>query len=107
MRKILYSNRFEKDIKTVKKYPKFNADLIKEYVELKANGKPLPDKAKDHKLIKSSPKQYSGLSDFHISPDICVVYGISGDSIILYRIGKHNNLGLTEDLIEKILRKFV
>lgn len=107
MRKILYTNKFKKDLKAVKKYPQFNADVLKSYVSMKASFKELPDKAKDHKLSKSSPQEYSGLSDFHISPDICVIYGMTEDTITLYRIGKHNNLNLTETVLEKTLRKFV
>jgi mRNA interferase YafQ len=98
LREILYTNAFAKDLKKVKSYPSFNGDKFKGYVDDLANGNQLPMSAKNHKLSKSSPKEYKGMYDFHISPDICVVYNITPVSIKLIRIGKHNNLGLTEDI---------
>ena len=98
MKIVKYTNQFKKDSQKVKQYPSFNRDTLESYVNLLASGQRLPDKAKDHALSKSSPKHYRGLRDFHISPDICVVYDLHKDSIILHRIGKHNNLGLTEDM---------
>jgi len=65
---------------------------------LLVNNEQLPKSAHNHPLSKSSPKKYKGLWDFHIAPDICVLYENNNDSIVLTRIGKHNNLGLTEDL---------
>lgn len=72
--------------------------MLKEYINLLISNKQLPKNARNHPLSKSSPKKYRGLWDFHIAPDICVLYENNRDSIILTRIGKHNNLGLTEDL---------
>lgn len=98
MKRIIWRNSFKKDLKTVKNYPNFNNEKFKQYVNDLANNKKLPNKAKDHKLSKSSPKEYKGLRDFQLAPDICVLYSINDDEIILYRIGKHNILGLTENI---------
>ena len=98
MRTIQYTNQFKKDIDKVQQYPSFSREIFIEYTEILAKGEKLPPKAKDHKLSKSSPKKYQNLKDFHISPDICIVYDLQKDSIILHRIGKHNTLGLTEDM---------
>ena len=98
MRDILYTNAFKKDLKLVKSYREFKPDRLKEYITLIAEGNNLPENAKNHKLSKSSPEKYRGLYDFHVAPDICVVYKLDKDTLTLVRIGKHNNLGLTEML---------
>lgn len=97
MKDIDYSNEFNKDLKLVRKYPTYNEERLKNYIEALQNNEQLPKNAHNHPLSKSSPKKYKGLWDFHIAPDICVLYENNKDSIVLIRIGKHNNLGLTED----------
>jgi len=98
VREILYTSTFSKDLRKVKSYPAFKADKLKSFVNKLANGEALPDSAKNHPLSKVSPKHYRGMYDFHIAPDIVVVYKMDDTSISLIRIGKHNNLGLTEDI---------
>lgn len=98
MKEVYYYNSFDKDLKTVKKYPNFKKDKLKYFVNLLAEGKPLPENAKNHKLGPSSPKRFKGMYDFHVAPDICVIYSMDDTSISLIRIGKHNHLGLTEDI---------
>ena len=98
MKTIKYTNQFKKDTKLVKQYKSFSEETFKNYVDLLASGYKLPDNTKDHALSKSSPKHYRGLRDFHLSPDICVVYDINDGEIVLHRIGKHNNLKLTENM---------
>lgn len=100
MKELLYTSSFKKDIKKVSTYSSFKEDLFDKYTEMLAQGQSLPTNTKDHTLSKSSPKRYKGLRDFHLSPDICVLYKQTPDSIIFYRIGKHNNLGLTEKLVD-------
>lgn len=99
MKEIKYTNLFERDLKKVKSYPNFDGKKLKTYTNVLAAGGQLPRSAKNHKLSKSSPKAYKGMYDFHIAPDICVIYNLDQKSIVLIRIGKHNNLGLTETLI--------
>ena len=96
MRKLIYSSKFNKDLKKVKKYPEYSDKKFSEYVNLLMQGKPLPANAKDHPLARHSPVEYKGFRDFHLAPDIVVVYRIINDVIEIARIGKHNNLGLTE-----------
>lgn len=100
MRKLTFMNAFNKDMKRVSKYPQFDGKLLKEYCDNLVNGIALPPKAKDHPLSKSSPSKYKGFRDFPLSPDICVIYERTSDEVTLYRIGKHNNLGLTENLVD-------
>ena len=68
------------------------------FVNKLAKGEQLPDSARNHKMSQVSPKHYRGLYDFHVAPDICVIYKMDDTSISLIRIGKHNHLGLTEDV---------
>lgn len=96
MREIYYTSAFNKDLKTVKNYPAFKSEKLKLFVGMLAAGEKLPESARDHKMKITSPKRYQGMRDFHVAPDIVVVYKIDEISISLIRIGKHNYLGLTE-----------
>lgn len=97
MKELKTQSTFKKDMKKVEKYPNFPPELLKEYIRTLLKGEKLPVEARDHKLSKSSPRQYQGLRDFHLTPDICVLYRREDSRITLVRIGKHNNLDLTEE----------
>lgn len=99
MKELKTQSTFKKDMKKVEKYPNFPPELLKEYIRTLLKGEKLPVEARDHKLSKSSPSQYQGLRDFHLTPDICVPYRREDSRITLVRIGKHNNLDLTEEEI--------
>ena len=93
------SPKFQKDLRTVSQYKNFKKDRLAEYTKLLANGENLPENARDHKLSKNSPEKYKGLRNFHVAPDICVLYYMDDNMVHLVRIGKHNDLGMTESLI--------
>lgn len=99
MRNVVITPRFKKDLKLAQKTPRFKKYAFKfeEYVEKLRTGEALPPEAKNHLLAKHS-KDYQGCYDFHVAPDVCVVYKMTDDSIELIRIGQHNNLGLTENI---------
>jgi mRNA interferase YafQ len=102
MRKIIATSTFNKDLKGVNKHQR--RDEIQKnlelFVNLLATGQDLPPKAKHHPMVKHSPKEFRGCWDFHVLPDMVVVYRMDADSIYLLRIGKHNHLGLTEASLE-------
>jgi addiction module RelE/StbE family toxin len=99
MRDLVLSTKYKKDIKALSKTPRFKkySALLIDYLACLQRGDSLPEKAKNHPLSKSSPKEYKGCYDFHVVPDICVIYRMKNDAIELVRIGQHNNLGLTEN----------
>lgn len=100
MREVKITPTFKRDMKGLEKnilYRK-NADKFKTYVELLRTGQDLPANADHHALAKHSPKQLKGCGDFHVAPDLCVIYRMTDDELQLIRIGKHNQLGLTEDI---------
>ena len=104
MRKIEISPRFKKDLKTVAKYPNFKKAKLADYVNMLANGDDLPANARDHKMSKHSPQEYQGTKNFHVAPDICVIYKMDSDSVYILRIGKHNDLNLTEFFLKKFVK---
>lgn len=93
---IKFSTKFNKDLKKVSNYPAYSEDELNDCLDKLKNNIPLDTKYQDHKLSKSSPRIYKGLRDFHLTPDICVIYKKENGILYVYRIGKHNNLGLTE-----------
>lgn len=96
MKQIDISPRFKKDLKTVSKYKNFKSSKLASYTNALAAGESLPDNARDHKMSKHSPQEYQGTRNFHVAPDICVIYEMDSDKVYLLRIGKHNDLNLTE-----------
>lgn len=99
MRKIFPTPRFNKDFKLVKKHERFSEikKNLEAYTNMLANGEQLPAKAKNHPMARTSQKEFKGCWDFHVLPDMCVIYRMDKDALYLLRIGKHNNLGLTEN----------
>lgn len=96
MREILYTNTFKKDMKKVKAYSDFKSDKLKSFVDKLVNGEKLPETARNHKMASNS--HFKDFYNFHVAPNIVVLYKIDDTSISLYRIGKHNHIGLTENL---------
>lgn len=99
MRVLSASSTYKKDLRKVSQYPNFDAELLDEYINKLLKGEKLPENARDHKLSKASPKKYQGLRDFHLAPNICVLYRIEGSTVYFARIGSHSYLGLTESLV--------
>lgn len=95
MKKLTWTNKYAKQLRDVSKYPDYNEALLKEYIEKLRNDEKLPERAKDHKLALHSRSEYRGCRDFHLAPDIVVVYRLTQDAIELIAIGKHNKLQLT------------
>ena len=67
-----------------------NTGLLKEIVELLANGKELPEKYRDHNLTGN----WKGHRECHIQPDWLLVYKIENDILVLTlaRTGTHSDL---------------
>ena len=100
MRNTVTTTKFKRDFeKLMKDSIPFRKNKAKfdDYVNKLKNGESLPAEADNHPLSKASPKKYKGCWDFHVIPDICVIYRMTKDTIELIRIGQHNNLGLTEN----------
>ena len=89
MYKIVALNRFEKDIKLLKKR-KIDMGLISAVVSDLANDKKLDAKYKDHALTGN----YEGCRECHIKPDLLLIYKKNKTEIILYliRTGTHSDL---------------
>lgn len=87
---------FKKSYKKVSGYKSFKRDKFTYAIDALANGNALPQQYHDHAMSKTSPKRLQGMRDFHVSPNIVVVYKIDKSSIVLYDIGSHQDLGLTE-----------
>ncbi len=83
------TTQFKKDLKAIHRRG-YNLTLLTEIIELLADGKPLPDKNRDHSLSG----EYSGCRECHITPDWLLIYEISQNELILYltRTGSHSDL---------------
>lgn len=83
------STRFKKDYKLAKKRG-YNMDLLKEVIDILANGDQLPEKYFDHPLSGD----YRGSRECHIEPDWLLIYRIEKDLLVLglTRTGTHSDL---------------
>lgn len=86
---ILSTVRFKKDLKAIMKRG-YNIQLLQDIVNLLADGKPLPEKNKDHMLIGD----WYGHRECHITPDWLLIYRIDNDVLVLTltRTGTHSDL---------------
>lgn len=83
------STRFKKDYKLIQKRG-YDTSLLKEVIDILANGKQLPEKYLDHPLSGD----YTGCRECHIQPDWLLVYRIEKNLLILglTRTGTHSDL---------------
>lgn len=90
--KLDFTASFSRDLKRIKKRG-YNMDLMNDVVSLLQEGKPLPEKHKDHPLTGN----WKGFRDCHITPDWVLVYRIYNDKLLLVltRTGTHSDLDLT------------
>lgn len=86
---IAVSSRFKKDYKLAKKRG-HDMSLLKEAIEILANGEQLPEKYLDHALTGD----YKDYRECHIQPDWLLIYRIEKDLLILSltRTGTHSDL---------------
>ena len=89
MYKEIYTKKFKKDIKLLKRQGK-NKDKLTEVLHYLLDGKTLPEKYKDHNLIG----EWIGCRECHIEPDWLLIYQIDDvkKKVYLLRSGSHSNL---------------
>ncbi len=72
------STRFKKDYKLAQKRG-YDMSLLKEVIDILANGDGLPEKHLDHPLSGD----YRGFRECHIEPDWLLIYRIEKDLLVL------------------------
>ena len=72
------STRFKKDYKLAQKRG-YNMTLLKEVIDILANGDVLPERYHDHPLYG----EFSGTRECHIEPDWLLIYKIEKDLLVL------------------------
>lgn len=87
--KIAPTNKFKKDLKTIKKRG-YDLSLLEKVVNTLANGEQLDIKHRDHSLVGN----FNGCRECHITPDWLLIYEILDSDLILYltRTGSHSDL---------------
>ena len=87
--KIVYTKKFEKDIKNLKKQNRDLTELF-DVVNIIAKGETLDKKYRDHKLVGN----FNDYRECHIENDFLLVYKIEKDKLILilYRAGTHSEI---------------
>ena len=92
MRELYLTNRFEKDLKRIKKR---NIDIepLKKVIEMLLMDEKLPEQYRDHGLSG----EYIGVRECHIRPDWLLLYELSGDKLVLIlnRTGSHSDIFCT------------
>jgi mRNA interferase YafQ len=83
------TTQFKRDYRLAKKRGQ-RVDLLQEIIHLLADGKPLPEKNRDHPLTGD----WKGFRECHITPDWLLVYKQEDDILVLTltRVGTHSDL---------------
>lgn len=83
------TSRFRKDFKLARRRG-LDADLFKQVVSILSEGGTLPDRYHDHALTGNM----TGFREYHITPDLLLVYLIEKDVLVLTltRTGTHSDL---------------
>jgi mRNA interferase YafQ len=81
--------QFKRDYRLAKKRGQ-DLKLLQEIILMLADGKPLPEKNRDHPLIGD----WKGFRECHITPDWLLVYKLEDDILVLTltRTGTHSDL---------------
>lgn len=89
MFKLVYTNRFKKDVKLLQKRG-FDLDLLKAAIKSLEQSGTLPQKNKPHKLSG----QYKGYWEAHLKADWLIIWKIYPDDqeVWLTRSGTHSDL---------------
>ena len=87
--KLIYTKKFERDIKNLKKQNKDLTELF-DVIDVIAKGETLDKKYRDHKLAGN----FNDYRECHIENDFLLVYKIEKDKLILilYRSGTHSEI---------------
>lgn len=87
--RIVITKKFSSDLKLIKKRG-YDISLFREVVLLLSEGKPLPERNRDHKLSG----RLMGYRECHITPDWLLIYRICEEDLILFlsRTGTHSDL---------------
>ena len=91
MKEIVFTRRFERDFRRLKKnLPRHALDYeTLEYVfGLLQTAKPLPDTFREHAL----QSDYSGFTECHIDADWLLIYRVTRNRIVFHRTGTHREL---------------
>jgi len=88
MKTVSHTSRFKRDFRREIKTDAGSAKLLKEVVELLAQGKALPEKRKDHSLSGD----WKDHRDCHLKPDLVLIYQTTDEEVTLVRLGSHSEL---------------
>ncbi|GAA8308019.1 type II toxin-antitoxin system mRNA interferase toxin, RelE/StbE family [Helicobacter pylori] len=83
MLKIKHHALYKKDFKKLVKKG-FDDSILKEVILRKKE--PLPPPFKDHALVGT----YKGCREYHIKPNVLLVYRVKGNVLTLVRLGSHS-----------------
>lgn len=89
MYELISTKKFKKDLKNIIKSG-YNISLLDKVVTILLQGKPLPEKYKDHNLTGN----WVGHRECHITPDWLLIYLINDNTLTLTltRTGTHSKL---------------
>lgn len=87
MLKPVYTNKFKKDLKKIRRRKKDTEELRTVMLELGKN-RGLDPKYQDHKL----GGKWKGRRECHIEPDWLLIYKIEDEFIFFERTGSHSDL---------------
>ncbi|MCL1887817.1 MAG: type II toxin-antitoxin system YafQ family toxin [Kiritimatiellaeota bacterium] len=91
MYEVIPTNRFQKEVRLLKKRG-YSIDLLTKVIKCLAAGQPLPERNRDHALAGN----WVGYRECHILPDWLLIYKKEQNILVLTlsRTGTHSDLDL-------------
>ncbi|MBM3857319.1 MAG: type II toxin-antitoxin system YafQ family toxin [Verrucomicrobia bacterium] len=88
MKTLVYTNQFKRDYKKRQREKGLDALLDFVFKNLSEEKSPLPVKFRDHSLKGN----YSGCREYHLKPDLLLIYISTFSEIRFIRLGNHSEL---------------
>lgn len=88
MKSLQRTTRFRRDLRREMKTDRGLEALLRPVISGLLNGKPLPEKMRDHPLGGN----WTDHRDCHVKPDLVLIYKTEEDAVTLVRLGSHSEL---------------
>lgn len=93
-RELIILPRFKRDYRQARKHADFDVETLEYVFDVLISSDPLPPALREHRLAKHGDK-WSGFTECHLGADLLLIYRVRERSVVLHRIGTHNQLFAT------------
>jgi addiction module RelE/StbE family toxin len=93
-RELIILPRFKRDYRIARKHLEFDRDTLEYIFDVLISGTRPPDPFREHRLGKRA-LNLAGFTECHLGADLLLIYRVRRTSVVLHRIGTHQQLFAT------------